>query len=347
MKAIIWNGSTIELADKKEPQITKSNHVKIQITAAGICGTDLNIVKGKLDWPINRTIGHEAVGIVVEKGSDVTDLIEGDKVIIDPTQYCGKCFYCRKGLTNFCSHFDSFEVGKAVDGVFSEFYVGEDRFLYKIPTNMTWDTALLAEPLACVLHYIEESDIHTDDTILILGGGPIGILCAFVTSQLAKNTIITELSKFRREYLKKHLHNVYHPNELTQEIVTNITSNRKCSIVIDTIGNQMDNCFQYLSKGGKTVIMGLDPSYSFNFKPFDLLSNGISMLAFGEYHNFMEKAILNLERDLPFSSMITQKFPINNYKEAFNSVLGYDIDAKKTIEINSIKSILLPNGNYN
>ena len=343
MKALVWTGNNLELADCNEPLIIKCNDVKVKIKAAGICGTDLNIIKRKIEWPSNRIIGHEAVGIVVETGPDVSEFVPGDRVIIDPTQYCGKCFNCRKGLTNFCKYFDSYEVGRAVNGVFTEYYVGEDRFLYKIPELMDWETAILAEPLACVLHYIEEADVRLDDNVLILGGGPIGILCAFITNQIARLTTITEVSNYRINYLKKQFTHVYKPFELTDEKIAELTYSKKFNVVIDTIGNQLKHAFPLVSKGGKIVVMGLDPEYSYDLKPFSLLSNGISIVTFGEYHNYMEKAIVNLEKNIPFSSMVTNSFPLESYKDAFNSILGVNFDSGEKEEIRSNKTILTPN----
>lgn len=94
-------------------------------------------------------MGHESVGAVVEIGPDVTNVKVGDRVVIDPTQFCGKCHYCRRGLTCYCETFEDWQLGIGAHGTFAEYYVGEDRFMYRIPDSMEWERATLVEPLLC------------------------------------------------------------------------------------------------------------------------------------------------------------------------------------------------------
>jgi len=339
MKALVWTGNKIELQEKKEPEILKYNHVKIKIFYAGICGTDLNIIKNKLVWPKNRIIGHEAVGTVVEIGREVTNFKIGDRVIIDPTQYCGKCCFCRNGMTNFCEKFGDYEVGNAVDGLFTEYYVGEDRFIYKIPDNMSWETAVLTEPTACVIHNLYESNIKFNESVLIIGGGPIGALCLLFTNQISRLSVITEIDDYRNNLLKKFSDHVYYPDDLTKNLINKINNNHKFDVIIDTVGNQMDFAYEMIEKGGRIIIMGLDPEFNFKLKPTDLLSKGASILTFGEYHCFMDKAIQSLLKPINYSCLITKKYSISDYEKAFSHLIGYDINTNKKINIDSIKTV--------
>lgn len=103
MKALVWTpNDKLEYQEVDEPQIRKANDVKVKIFGTGICGTDLNVLKGKMNATHHMIMGHESVGAVVEVGPDVTNVKVGDRVVIDPTQFCGKCHYCRRGLTCYC-----------------------------------------------------------------------------------------------------------------------------------------------------------------------------------------------------------------------------------------------------
>lgn len=81
-------------------------------------------------------MSHESCGVVVETEKDVKNVKVGDRVIIDPTQFCGKCYYCRKGLTCYCETFDDWQLRIGAHRTFAEYYVGEDRFIYQIPDSM-------------------------------------------------------------------------------------------------------------------------------------------------------------------------------------------------------------------
>lgn len=112
MKALVWTpNDKLEYQEVDEPQIRKSNDVKVKIFGTGICGTDLNVLKGKMNATHHMIMGHESVGAVVEIGPDVTNVKVGDRVVIDPTQFCGKCHYCRRGLTCYCETFEDWQLG--------------------------------------------------------------------------------------------------------------------------------------------------------------------------------------------------------------------------------------------
>lgn len=339
MNALVWDGCQLKLCKKEQPEIRKGNQVKVRMYASGICGTDLNIIKKKSRWHLNRIIGHEGVGTVVEIGEDVTNCQIGDRVIIDPTQYCGKCNYCRVGLTNFCVEFDKIEVGRAVDGLFAEYYVGEETFIYKIPSDMDWETAVLTEPLACVLHNVDECNIESHHRVLIIGGGPIGALCALIAAKKAKSCVVIENSIYRNQFLIDcEIHTVNNISELNNSADC---SREKFDIIIDTVGNQLEIALDLIGKGGKIAIMGIDNGFNMLISPSKLLASAVSIVTFGEYHNYFQKAFSILNIDKKFKKLVTGQFKIDKFKDAFSSVIGFDLTTEQPRSISSMKTILL------
>ena len=102
MKVLEYKDGRIQMSNKGERSL-KCDEVRIKIKYAGICGTDLQIIKGNQKIKDGITLGHEAVGQIVELGKNVKNYDVNDFVIIDPNMYCGCCYYCKKGMTNFCS----------------------------------------------------------------------------------------------------------------------------------------------------------------------------------------------------------------------------------------------------
>jgi threonine dehydrogenase-like Zn-dependent dehydrogenase len=338
MKALVWTGRNLELQIKSEPQIRKEHDVKVRISYAGICGTDLNIVKGVVTWPSDRIIGHEAVGEVVDAGAAVEGLKIGDKVVIDPTQFCGRCRYCRSGFTNFCERFGEMEVGNAVDGVFAEFFVTGDSFIYKIPDGLRPDIAVMTEPLACVLHNIEESHIQSHESVLVVGGGPIGALCGHVAKKAANVTMVTERDPYRLDFLSSFGLDAVDVSDADK--AKRILRNAPFDVVIDTVGNQMHEALPYLGKGGRYVIMGIAPDYVFPLSPNMLLSKGISLVGVGEYHLYMEKSLKIIARDPDIGLICTSKKPLEEYESAFAQMTGTrDGNGSKTSR-SSMKTLL-------
>ncbi|SDW38773.1 Threonine dehydrogenase [Marininema mesophilum] len=341
MKALVWTENRqLEYQNVKEPEIQKRNNVKVKIYGTGICGTDLNVLQGKMYAAPNMIMGHESVGVVVEVGANVRNITVGDRVVIDPTQFCGTCYYCRKGLTCYCEEFDDWQLGIGAHGTFGEYYVGEDRFMYKLPDSMEWERATLIEPLACVLNVIEKANIRPDESVLVLGSGPIGLLVQLMARKLSRITVATEIGAFRTEAAKKIANYVYPPQSLTIEEVLRINQGRKFDVIFDAIGNQLEWAYPLIGKGGRLVPMGFDHTYQFTIKPFELLSKGITIIGTGEAHHMMEKA-LSCAMDLPeLSNLITDKIPLENFQIALENL------QTKKVDIQSIKTILVSDSNY-
>ncbi|MGM0889219.1 MAG: zinc-dependent alcohol dehydrogenase [Bacillota bacterium] len=342
MKALVWTeNKKLEYKEVEEPQIQKNNDVKVKIYGTGICGTDLNVLKGKMYAAPNMVMGHESVGVVVEVGESVKNVRVGDRVVIDPTQFCGKCYYCRKGLTCYCKEFDEWQLGIGSHGTFGEYYVGEDRFIYKLPESMDWERATLIEPLSCVLSVVEKANIKPDESVLVLGSGPIGLMVQLIARKLSRITVATEIGHFRTESAQKITKYVYHPQKLTLEEIYRINQGRKFDVVFDAIGNQLEWAYPLIEKGGRLIPMGFDDTYEFTVKPFELLSKGITIVGTGEAHHMMEKA-LSCAMDLPeLSNLITDKVLLEDFNTAIGDLIGIDPITNERKDIKSIKTILV------
>ena len=342
MRGLVWtHENKLELKDVEIPKLELDTHVKVRIHGTGICGTDLNILKGRVNATPGMIIGHEAVGTVVEIGNKVTKLSVGDRVVIDPTQFCGKCHYCRKGLTCFCESFDDYQLGIGTHGTFADFYVGEERFMYKIPDYMSWETAILVEPLTCVMNVIQKADIKPNDSVLIIGSGPIGIMCQMICKRLARLTVGTEIDSYRRGIAQKFTDYVLEPEKLTYAELYKINNNRKFDIVIDAVGNQLDMAVNFIEKGGKIIPMGFNEIYKFTFNPMQFLSKGISIIGTGEVHQMTETALEYASSLEGLDSLITAQYSLNDYEKVFNDLMGIDLKSGKHKDILNLKVILL------
>src|SRR5215211_5536224 len=124
MRTVVYTKPGLELAQAEEPELRSPREVKIRVSHASLCGSDLHMVRGDFDrfLPDRYLMGHEAAGVVVELGSDVAGqpLSVGDAVTFYFNRYCGSCYYCRDGREQFCSEI------KVVSGFMSD-YVVVDR----------------------------------------------------------------------------------------------------------------------------------------------------------------------------------------------------------------------------
>src|SRR5688572_21274754 len=141
----------LDYEERPIPNLEQPTDVLVKIKACGICGTDLNILAVP---PAHKAtsgiiIGHEGVGVVEAVGSGVTTLHPGDRVVIAPRLTCGQCPYCRRGLDNQCTNYQT--IGTSVDGAFAPYLRAQQQALFKVSANVPRDEAVLFEPLSCVM----------------------------------------------------------------------------------------------------------------------------------------------------------------------------------------------------
>jgi 2-desacetyl-2-hydroxyethyl bacteriochlorophyllide A dehydrogenase len=334
MKGLIFNKNReVTVNEVNDPQIHSECEVKVEIKYSGICGTDLQVLKGNLNCLPDIIRGHEAVGIVKEVGSKVKTVKVNDRVVIDPNQYCGKCFYCRNGESNFCVGDDGklAVAGMTKNGLFAKYFVCDETFIYKIPDDLSLKAAVLVEPLACVLHNIKSANIQPEDSVLIIGAGPMGALSQMVCKKIARLTVSIEKNDFRKKLSQEIVDYAYYPGELTEKEIEKINMNRKFDVIIDAVGNQMDICETMIERGGRIVILGIDPNYNFKFNPTHYQDKAIKIIGAGEYNLLFPKAIKCATMLDNLEKLVTKISPIDDGKEAFDELLSGNMKTMKTV----------------
>ncbi len=169
--------------------------------ACGICGTDVHIYhgeKGSTEVTPPVVLGHEFAGVVAKVGEEVTSFKPGDHVAMDPNMYCGQCVPCRVGKKQECEHL--FALGVNVNGGFAEYAVCPETQCFKVREDISFDEAAMAEPLACVIHGIDQAQIRPGQVVLVIGGGIIGLMMVQMARICGASTVIlSEPVKMRRK----------------------------------------------------------------------------------------------------------------------------------------------------
>jgi L-iditol 2-dehydrogenase len=180
----------------------RDDEVLVDVEACGICGTDLHIVEGTSRSTPPVVLGHEYAGTIVEMGKDVQQHEIGERVAIDPNISCGECFYCRRGLVHLCSSLRA--LGVDVNGGMAEFCIVPSRQLYTLGREMSPELCAFVEPLSCAVHGIDRAGIQAGDSVVIIGGGPIGqIMLQLARTGGAASAILVEPLWEKRELAQK------------------------------------------------------------------------------------------------------------------------------------------------
>ncbi|MEN2398962.1 zinc-binding alcohol dehydrogenase family protein [Flavobacterium sp. MC2016-06] len=236
----------------------KEGEVLLKIKRIGICGTDIHAFGGTqpyFEYP--RILGHELAAEYVK--GNAKGFTPGDKVTFIPYFNCGKCVACRNGLTNCCVNIKVF--GVHIDGGMAEYVAIPEQYLLH-GQGLDYDELALVEPLAIAAHGVRRADVKATDTVLVMGAGPIGIgLIQFAKIAGAK-VIVLDVNDYRLNFCKEQLNadEIINPlNENVNARLAEITGGDMANVVIDATGNQsvMNSAFNYISHGGRFVLVGL------------------------------------------------------------------------------------------
>ena len=208
MKAGVVTGlEQIEVKEVPIPRID-ANGVLVKVQACAVCGSDLRIFRSgnnRVKFP--AIIGHEISGEVIEVGKNVTKLEIGDRVAIGADVPCGECRFCEAGIGNNCQI--NYAMGYQFQGGFAQYIPLNKTVMnygpvHKIPDQMSYEEAALAEPLGCVLNALELAPVQLGDTVVVIGAGAIGCMMSNVIKQMgASKLILVQRSKPRLEMAKK------------------------------------------------------------------------------------------------------------------------------------------------
>lgn len=220
-----------------EMPVPQAHEALIKVKSAGICGSDINAYKGTnplVSYP--RTIGHEIAGEVISIPPNNKGIRQGDKVIVDPYLYCGKCYPCSLGRTNCCEHLQV--LGVHVDGGMVEYFCHPADMLVTAPVDMPWDIMCMAEPLTIALHGLHRTRLKKGEHVAIIGAGAIGLLAALAAMHYGAVPIVIDILQERldtaRQLSVKHVINS--SREDVVEAISQITNGRKSEVVLEASG---------------------------------------------------------------------------------------------------------------
>jgi L-iditol 2-dehydrogenase len=176
MRALLLDAERhLSLVDAPIPALEHPTDVLVRVRAVGICGSDLHGYLGVTGRRIPPLVmGHEATGDVVAVGSGVRELRPGTRVATNTIAACGHCRPCLAGERSLCEHRRI--LGMNAPGAYAEYVVWPEDSLPRLPDSLSYEAGALAEPLAVALHAVNMAAIKPGDTVLIAGGGPIGVL---------------------------------------------------------------------------------------------------------------------------------------------------------------------------
>jgi len=202
---VFYEPHNMKLEERDKPEIAP-HEILVEVKAVGICGSDVAYYYGDspLETPTGKgplVLGHEFSGVVAEVGDMVAEaklFSPGERVVIDPVQYCNACEICKRGYVNLCENKDV--LGVSADGAFANYTKSHYTGVHRIPEGVPFEHAALTEPLACATYGVRNMKISPGDFCVVIGAGAIGIMMLqLVKSSGAGKAVLVDILDYRLE----------------------------------------------------------------------------------------------------------------------------------------------------
>jgi len=326
MRAVVINAPHDVALKEVPPPEKQPGEVMIQVRGMGICGSDIAAYKGinpLVTYP--RIIGHEIAGEVLEVPQGETTLMPGDRVVIEPYVYCGKCYPCMNQRTNCC---ENLKVrGVHVDGAMAERCSHPSHLVHKVPDGVSWERLAMVEPLTISVHAVKRARLAEGEHLAVAGAGPIGLLAAQYALVIgAVPMVIDPLEE--RLALARTLGIPFGINPVEENAVDRvreITGGRMAEAVVEASGSDdaIRSSIDYVAYSGRIALVGWPkrevslPTALFTKKELDVMGSRNSR------HAFAESIALVAGGKIDVASLVTRTVSFDEAPAAVREIAAY------------------------
>lgn len=273
----------LELQDIPAPGEVTDSTVRVDVSACGVCGSDLALYGGRRDLTGEHYFGHEFSGVITETGSTANGLKAGMRIASELVKGCGRCWYCRNGMQNYCRSMND----ALLPGGFAEetLVLNTDAysFLSPIPDTLDDITATVLEPANCAYHVATRASIRPGDTVLVIGLGAIGLIAGLILRTLGAGRVIgADRSKLRLEQVRKTglLDVVDTADPDWMEQVREMTAKEGVDVVIEATGAPavLKETLTIVRTGGKIVVPSVYFGSIEGFEPLPIMRKELTII---------------------------------------------------------------------
>lgn len=307
-----------------------ADEVLIHVRSVGVCGSDVHYFKhGRIGPYIVESpliLGHELSGEIVAVGADVDEARIGQRVAVEPQRPCRVCEFCREGAYNLCPKME-FYATPPIDGAFCEYVLIQDDFAYDVPDSISDHAAALMEPLSVGIAAAQKGGITVGDTVLIAGGGPIGIITGQVARAFgAVDVVVADINPARRQLAAGYGLRVVDP-------AAESTEDLRANVFIDASGATpaILNGIRSTRPGGTVVLVGSADEFPLSVP--EVAMRELNVTGTFRYTNTwpIARALL-ASGQVELDSLVTHEYGIEQVEEALGGEGAVD----------SLKRIVLP-----
>ncbi len=324
MKAAYYEGNKRIRIGDCEQRPPGPDEVRLQVSYCGICGTDLHVFHGHMDHRVKmpQVIGHEMSGVIADIGDGVKGLSVGEAVVVRPLDPCGDCPACRAGHSHICHNLNF--IGIDSPGALQGSWTVPADTIHRLPGGFDMRLGALIEPLAVACHDVRLGAIEAGEQVVVLGGGPIGLLVGLVARSKGAEVMISEPQEFRRGLSTEM--GIASIDPTKEDLVTYVeekTDGTGADAVFEVSGAKAgaEVMTQILRTRGRIILVAIFPQptqvdlFRFFWRELRLLGARVY-----EARDFEEAIALANSGQLPLERLITKVEPLDNTMGAFESI---------------------------
>lgn len=324
MKAAFYEGDRRISIGACEPVEPEAGEVQLKVSYCGICGTDLHIYQGMMDARVTmpQIMGHEMSGVVHAIGSGVEGFEVGDPVTVMPLDPCGHCPACQAGHSHICYNLKF--LGIDTPGAFQSYWTVPAHTLHRLPENLSLAHGALIEPLSVACHDVRLGEVKAGDNVVVVGGGPIGMLVALVAQEAGAEVLVSEINPYRVELARKMGLNAINPQEKDlAKVVMEQTEEAGADVVFEVSGSVAGAkvMTELLRTRGLAVVVAIfgqpPPVDLFRFFWRELRLRGVRVYEAEDFERAIELAASG---KLPLDKLITDIRPLDELKASFDDM---------------------------
>lgn len=333
----------LEIQERTVPEVEDPHYVKVEVMATGICGSDIHFYREGAIGPFvvrsPMVMGHESSGVVVEVGDKVTQVAVGDHVAIEPGVPSRYSEETKAGQYNLCPHM-RFAATPPVDGTLVKYFLSPEDFVHKVPKTVPFEEVALLEPLSVAVHANKLAGTKFNDTVVVMGAGPIGLVNGQVAKSFGAATVVyvdikaASLSVAKEHFSASEVVNAKEVSGPLDEAIRKAVGGRKIDVVLECTGSAacVDAGLKALGAGGTFVVVGMGADSV--PMPLNLMSmreltiKGCFRYCHGDY---ADAVALVAQGKVQLGKLITAKYKFEDAVQAYEDVVSGKPGAIKSV----------------
>jgi 2-desacetyl-2-hydroxyethyl bacteriochlorophyllide A dehydrogenase len=312
MKALVWEGPRLMVMREHDKPQAAASEVVLRVAFAGICGSELSGFLGHNALRVPPLVmGHEFSGEIIELGETAITvnpaLKLGQQVTVNPLSSCGHCDYCADGLNHLCPNRKLIGAHRA--GAFAEFVSVPAELVHVLPSSTSTRVGALAEPVAVAIRIAELAGNVQDQTVLVIGAGPIGLLVLQVLkARGARQVFVADLDAERLEMAGKLGGEMLNPKAVNVvSTIREATQGLGAAVSVDAVGAAVTRaqCIAATRSAGTVILSGLHEEAS-QIPAADVIRREISLKGSFAYSpaNFVQGLEMLIENKIHLDNIV-------------------------------------------